>query len=276
MSGVLDGQNAFVTGGGSGIGLACAKAFARDGANVLIMGRNEAKLDDAAEEIRAEAPGVTVNTFAGSVAEETDVQAAVAAAAIDGQLDIAVANAGTGGLGPIMVTEDANWDEIMQTNLSGSFYTIKHAARKMAASGGGAICAISSIAGVRTHRYMGPYCVSKAGIDMLVRNCADELGQNNIRVNSVCPGLVETELASGLLSTEAVYEDYLDCMPIRRHGVVEDIGQSVRFLCGPESSWITGVVLSVDGGHHLRRGPDVEPFSRMMFGDDITEGKIPS
>ena len=144
----------------------------------------------------------------------------------------------------------------------------------MAKSGGGAICAISSIAGVRTHRFMGPYCVSKAGIDMLVRNTADELGTANIRVNSVCPGLVETELASGLLETEEVYEDYLDCMPVRRHGKVDDIGQAVRFLCGSESSWITGVLLSVDGGHHLRRGPNVEPFSRMLFGDDLTEGRV--
>ena len=143
----------------------------------------------------------------------------------------------------------------------------------MAKSGGGAICAISPIAGVRTHRFMGPYCVSKAGIDMLVRNTADELGTANIRVNSVCPGLVETELASGLLEAVEVYEDYLDCMPIRRHGEVDDIARAVRFLCGPESSWITGVVLSVDGGHHLRRGPNVEPFSRMLFGDELTEGR---
>ena len=271
--GLLDGKNAFVTGGGSGIGLACARAFASDGANVLIMGRNEAKLKDAAESLSAEASG-SIQVFAGSVADESDVAAAVALASADGGLDIAVANAGTGGLSPIMATESSNFDEIMQTNLNGSFYTFKHAGRAMAASGGGAICAISSIAGVRTHRYMGPYCVSKAGIDMLVKNTADELGHLNIRVNSVCPGLVETELASGLLESEAVYEDYLECMPISRHGSVEDISNAVRFLCGPESSWVTGVVMSVDGGHHLRRGPNVESFSRMLFGDDVTEGKF--
>ena len=121
---------------------------------------------------------------------------------------------------------------------------------------------------------MGPYCVSKAGIDMLVRNSADELGTANIRVNSVCPGLVDTELASGLMTTEEVYQDYMDCMPIARNGETKDIGNAVRFLCGPESSWITGVVLSVDGGHHLRRGPNVESFSRMLFGDDATEGRV--
>ena len=271
---VLENKNVFVTGGGSGIGLACARAFASDGANVLIMGRNEAKLAAAADELGAIEGAGRIQILTGDVSAEADVSAAAEQAAIGGVLDIAVANAGTGGLGPIMVTESESWDQIMQTNLNGTFYTIKHSGQWMAKSGGGAICAISSIAGVRTHRFMGPYCVSKAGIDMLVRNTADELGTANIRVNSVCPGLVETELASGLLETEEVYEDYLDCMPVRRHGKVDDIGQAVRFLCGPESSWITGVLLSVDGGHHLRRGPNVEPFSRMLFGDDLTEGRV--
>ena len=272
--GLLSGQSALVTGGGSGIGLGCAKAFAADGANVTIMGRNEEKLLAASAELEAIEGAGEIRIFPGSVASEEDVAAAIEVALVNGSLDIAVANAGTGGLAPLMATESASWDEIMQTNLNGTFYTVKHAARAMAKSGGGSICAISSIAGVRTHRFMGSYCVSKAGIDMLVRNSADELGVANIRVNSVCPGLVETELASGLLNTEEVLNDYLDCMPISRHGFVEDIGNAVRFLCGPESSWITGVVLSVDGGHHLRRGPNVEPFSRMLYGDDITEGRL--
>lgn len=269
----LNNKNVFITGGGSGIGFACAKYFASRGANVLIMGRNAEKLDIASAELTAEFPNVDIKTHSGDVSIEADVQAAVDKASTDG-LDIAVANAGTGGLAPIMVTEGESWDSIMQTNLSGTFYTIKHAARAMAKSGGGAICTISSIAGVRTHRFMGPYCVSKAGIDMLVRNCADELGVANIRVNSVCPGLVDTEIAAGLMTTEDVLKDYLECMPISRTGVVEDIANAVGFLCGPEATWITGVTLSVDGGHHLRRGPNVEPFSRMLFGDDVTEGRL--
>lgn len=274
MGNSLVGKSAIVTGGGSGIGLACAKAFAADGANVLIMGRTEERLTAAADELRSIADAGTISIFAGDAGSEEAVSEAVEKATVAGSLDIAVANAGTGGLGPIMLTEGATWDQIMQTNLSGTFYLIKHAGKAMARSGGGAICAISSIAGVRTHRFMGPYCVSKAGIDMLVRNSADELGIANIRVNSVCPGLVDTELAAGLMNSEAVYQDYLDCMPISRNGETEDISNAVRFLCGPDASWITGVVLSVDGGHHLRRGPNVEPFSRMAFGDDATEGRV--
>ncbi|MGY8889795.1 MAG: SDR family NAD(P)-dependent oxidoreductase [Pseudomonadales bacterium] len=283
----LMGLNAFITGGGSGIGLACAISFVKQGANVLIMGRNEKKLRLAVETLNQhKIEDAVIDYFAGDVGKENDVEAATKkaslmssqagsqATAAEARLDIAVANAGIGGLSPIMATKSEDWDRVMQTNLGGTFYTFKHAGIAMARSGGGAICAISSIAGVRTHRYMGSYCVSKAGIDMLVRNTADELGQNNIRVNSVCPGLVDTEIASGLMTTQEVHADYLDCMPIARTGVVEDISNAVSFLCSPQSSWITGVSLSVDGGHHLRRGPNVEPFSRMLFGDAITEGKV--
>ena len=133
--GVLEGQNAFVTGGGSGIGLACARAFAADGANVLIMGRNEEKLAAAADELDAAGAG-KIQVFRGDVSTEADVSSAAEQAALGGALDIAVANAGTGGLGPIMATESENWDQIMQTNLSGTFYTIKHSGQWMAKSGG--------------------------------------------------------------------------------------------------------------------------------------------
>jgi len=270
MTGKLNGQHAFITGGGSGIGLACARAFATDGARVSIMGRSQEKLDRALDALRTLGQA---DAYPADVGSEAEVQAAIEAAHSQAPLTIAVANAGVGGLAPLVVTEDTDWQRILQTNLTGTFYTFKHAGKAIALAGGGAMCAISSIAGVRTHRFMHAYCVSKAGVDMLVRNSADELGVAGVRVNSVCPGLVDTEIAQGLFNTDAVHQDYLDCMPIRRTGVPEDIAGAVRFLCGPESSWITGVVLSVDGGHHLRRGPNYEPFSRAMFGDDITEGR---
>jgi NAD(P)-dependent dehydrogenase (short-subunit alcohol dehydrogenase family) len=271
MTATLAGHNALITGGGSGIGLACATAFARDGAAVTLMGRKREKLEAAAQTIRA--GGGAVEIAVGDVGDEADVAAAVAVALRAGPLTIAVANAGIGGLGPLIATDAAQWEAIIKTNLTGTFHTFKHAGAAIARAGGGAMCAISSIAGARTHRFMGPYCVSKAGIDMLVRNTADELGIAKIRVNSVLPGLVDTEIAAGLFATDAVHADYLDCMPIRRTGTVDDIAAAVRFLCGPEASWITGVNVSVDGGHHLRRGPDVEVFSRMLFGDDLTEGR---
>lgn len=271
---VLRGKAALLTGAGSGIGLACASALAADGAAVTIMGRSEDKLRAGVEALEAASAGAHVGYVVGDVGEEADVARAVAGASTPlGGLHLAVANAGTGGLSPIIATPLDEWDRILRTNLTGTFLTFKHAGAAIARAGGGAMVAISSIAGVETHRFMGPYCTTKAGIDMLVRNTADELGTAGVRVSSVCPGLVETDLAAGLLGDEAVRADYLDCMPIRRTGTVEDIAAAVRFLLGPESSWITGVQLSVDGGHHLRRGPDVERFARARYGDDLAEGR---
>ena len=272
--GALQGKAALLTGAGSGIGLACASALAADGAAVTIMGRSEDRLRAAVEALEAASAGAPVAYVVGDVGEEADVARAVAeASALLGGLHLAVANAGTGGLSPIIATPLDEWDRILRTNLTGTFLTFKHAGAAIARAGGGAMVAISSIAGVETHRFMGPYCTTKAGIDMLVRNTADELGTAGVRVSSVCPGLVETDLAAGLLGDEAVRADYLDCMPIRRTGTVDDIAAAVRFLLGPESSWITGVQLSVDGGHHLRRGPDVERFARALYGDDVAEGR---
>jgi len=263
MNGPLAGMNAMVTGGGSGIGLACASAFRMDGANVLIMGRTKDKLKAAVEQLLALPGEGKVQFLVGDAGQEDAVGRAVDAAADNGRLDIAVANAGTGSLAPIQEIQDSEWQRVLQTNLGGTFYLIKSAAGYMA--DGGSICAISSIAGVRTHRFMSAYCTSKAAIEMLVRNSADELGVKGIRVNSVCPGLVETDLAAGLLTTEAVYKDYRRCMPLNRHGQPEDIAKAVRFLCGPESTWITGVSLSVDGGHHLRRGPELDPIVDAIY-----------
>ena len=250
---LLENQHALITGGGSGIGLACARAFAADGARVTLVGRTEARLAEAAQTI-----GEQASYIVADIADETSIESAIAAAATTAPLTIAVANAGTGTAAPFLDTDTGEWQRVMDTNLNGTFFTFKHAGRAIAANGGGALCAISSIAGLRTHKLMSAYCTSKAAIDMLVRNTADELGGVNIRVNSVCPGLVETDLSSGLHETPAMREDYLSCMPVNRVGVPEDIGQAVRFLCGPEASWITGAVLPVDGGHHLRRGPNLE------------------
>jgi NAD(P)-dependent dehydrogenase (short-subunit alcohol dehydrogenase family) len=168
---------------------------------------------------------------------------------------VAVLAAGTGTGGPLLAQTRESWDDVLATNLTGAFITLKHAGAAMAQHGGGSIVALSSIAGVRTHRFMTPYCVSKAGLEMLVQNAADELGPMNIRVNAVRPGLVPTELSSALTTNEPIVEDYLSQMPVRRLGTVDDIAASVRYLVGDESGWVTGVCLSVDGGHHLRRGP---------------------
>jgi len=270
----LSGKGAYVTGGGSGIGLGCARALLVDGASVTLVGRTEEKLLAAAAELRHVAPpGATVGVVVADVSDEAAVRdSVIVAAEPEDGLHLAVVSAGTGALAPVIATPLAEWERVLATNLTGAFLTMKHAAAAIARSGGGSLCAISSIAGLRTHRQGAAYNVSKAGLDMLVRTLADELGRAGVRVNSVCPGLVETELAAGLLATDVVYEDYLDNMPIRRHGTTDDVAAAVRWLLGPESSWVTGVSLPVDGGHHLRRGPDWDPLARILVSDEAVDG----
>lgn len=276
VTGALAGKAALVTGGGSGIGLACAKALAADGAAVTIAGRSQERLNQALAEL-----GETATAAVCDVADEDQVRAAVeVAATASGGLDICVAAAGTGGAAPIVVTDKGEWQRILDTNLTGAFLTLKHAAAAMTGaerrgSGRlGSFVGISSIAGPLTHRFMAAYCVSKAGLEALVKNAADELGPAGVRVNGVRPGLVPTELATFLVDTDDIRNDYLAQMPLGRLGTTEDIAAAVRYLAGPESDWVTGQILSVDGGHTLRRGPNLEGAIRAMYGDAAAEGRV--
>lgn len=274
----LAGRAAIVTGGGTGIGRASAEALLADGATVTLVGRRADVLDATAAELRDRAPAdAEVRVAAADVAEEDQVEAAVAVAAEGGGLDIAVLSAGTGTVGPLTALPVEEWRRVVDSNLTGTFLGIKHAAAAMAATGrGGAIVTISSIAGLRSHRWMGPYCASKAGIDMLVEVAADEMGRQGIRVCSVRPGLVQTDLGDHLIGTPGVVDDYLAQMPVARVGHVDDIAAAVRFLCGPESSWVSGVSLSVDGGMHVRRGPDLDGLASMLYGDEALGGPGPN
>jgi NAD(P)-dependent dehydrogenase (short-subunit alcohol dehydrogenase family) len=253
VSGVLEGRAALVTGGGTGIGLACAKALHADGAHVTLAGRREEVVKSAATELGERAAYVQCD-----VASEDDVARAVEVASAPlGGLHLAVLSAGTGAGGPITMVPLDMWQHCMNVNLTGAFLCIKHAGTAMVASGGGSIVAISSIAAPLTHRMMTPYCVSKAALEALVMGAADELGASNVRVNAVRPGLVPTDLATPLAGNEGIVADYIEQMPLGRLGTVEDIAAGVRYLLGPESSWVTGQCFAIDGGHTLRRGPDV-------------------
>jgi NAD(P)-dependent dehydrogenase (short-subunit alcohol dehydrogenase family) len=253
--GELDGRVALVTGGGSGIGLGCARAMAAAGATVALMGRDAGKLDRAA----AELPDGRGVACPGDVAREEEV-ARVVRTIVErhGRLDVGVNCAGTGALAPVHQLPGEEWTRVMQVNLDGVFFATKHEAAAMVDGGrGGAIVNISSIAGALTHRLMSAYCVSKAAVEMLTRCAADELGEHGVRVNAVRPGLVPTDLATPLTSSEAVVENYLSLMPLRRLGTVDDVAQLVLFLVTDRSAWITGQVIAADGGHTLRQGPDV-------------------
>src|SRR5262245_30283831 len=265
----LEGRTALITGGGSGIGLACARHLARDGATVTLAGRSEDKLRQAAATLAADVmPGAEVRVIACDVTDEAAVEAAVRHASGSGGLDIAVANAGGGAAGSVLTTSVEEWRFAVEVNLTGTFLTLKHAGKAMA-RGGGAIVAVSSIAGVLTHRFMSAYCASKAGLEMLVRCAADELGGLGVRVNAVRPGLVPTDLATPLTADATVVDDYLDQMPLARLGTTDDIAAAVRWLAGPESSWVTGQCVAIDGGHSLRRGPRIQTMVGNLLGPEV-------
>jgi NAD(P)-dependent dehydrogenase (short-subunit alcohol dehydrogenase family) len=276
MTGVLDGRGALVTGGGSGIGLATAKRLAADGAVVTICGRSKERLDAAVEELSAVGD---VAAVVADVTVEDDVANAVATAADRAPqgLHMAVANAGgSSHMGPLVVTGVDEFRATVEVNVVGTFLTIKHAAPYLVRNGGGSIVAVSSIAAAVSHPYLGAYAVGKAGIDMLVKVAADELGRSNVRVNAVRPGLVDTELVAGIMATPDVLDSYLTQTPLGRAGDPDEVAELIRFLAGPESAWITGQAISIDGGHSLRRGPDYTPFAEPVYGADALRGIPPS
>ena len=270
----IAGYNALVTGGGSGIGLGTATRLVRDGAHVTICGRTEEKLATAVEgltRVVAEAraagdPEGSARYIVADVTVEDQVAAAVAeAAAPRGHLDILFANAGGSfHMGPMAEADVEGVRATIDLNLVGTCLCIKHAAPLMAAgvgagvdggeAAGGSIIGMSSGAGHFPHRFLWAYGSAKAGIDMLCQYAAEELGATGVRVNTVQPGIVDDELMSFITAGGALLDDYLAEMPVSRVGTVEDIAAAVRFLGGPESGWITGEALAVDGGHHLRRG----------------------
>jgi NAD(P)-dependent dehydrogenase (short-subunit alcohol dehydrogenase family) len=271
----MQGLSVLVTGGGSGIGRACAERLAADGAAVTICGRTEASLSDAAQRIRAVAGhGGSVQSIVCDVTSESDVEAAVARALEPtGKLDGCVANAGGGGgLGPYHVQNTEQFLQVLHLNVLGTMLCVKHTAVCLAEAGGGCFVGMSSIAGHVTHPYFGAYTVGKAGIEQMMRNAADEYGRVGVRFNAVRPGFIATEIMAGVPRDGPVYASYIDNTPLGDVGQPEDVAGLVRFLMGADGRWITGQVINVDGGHSLRRGPDFSVFAEAMHGKDVVAG----
>lgn len=280
----LDGWSVLVTGGGSGIGLACAQRLAADGAAVTLCGRSAARLARAALAVRsAGVPADRVRVVAADVTDEDEVAAAVAVAAAPlapgggRRLDAVVLSAGgSETLGPLTCLDAADWRRTFDVNVTGAWLTIKAAAPVMVELGRGSMVAVSSLVGVVTHRYLGAYGPSKAALDSLCRLAADELGPSGIRVNAVRPGWTRTDLVAPILASAPVLDDVLACAPLGRVGEVGDVAAAVRFLVGPEAPWITGQALGVDGGHGLRRGTDLTPVMAPVYGPDALRGAAPA
>ena len=279
MSGGLEGKAVLVTGGGTGIGHACAAALARDGGQVTICGRTEESLIDSAKRANAKAQhGGRVDHIVCDVTDEESVIAAVEhTSKATGNLDGVVANAGGGGMiAPFHMQEKEEFLRVLHLNVLGTLLCVKHAVPFLRDAGGGSFVGMSSIAGHVTHPLFGAYTVGKAGIEEMMRNAADEFGPAKIRFNSVRPGFIATEMMEFIPRDGEVYASYIRNTPLGDVGQPEDVGNLVRFLIGPESRWITGVSVNVDGGHALRRGPDFSSLLRDSVSDEVLQGQKPS
>jgi len=278
MQGGLEGKSILVTGGGTGIGHACASALAADGAQVMICGRTESSLVDSAGRARDKAGfGGDVQHRVCDVTDEDSVRETIeATASLTGTLDGVVANAGGGGMiAPFHMQEKDEFLRVLQLNVLGTMLCIKHAVPLMRDAGGGSFVGMSSLAGHVTHPLFGAYTAGKAGIEQMMRNAADEFGPAKIRFNSVRPGFIATEIMEGVPRDSEVFESYVKNTPLGDVGEPEDVGHLVRFLIGDQARWITGAAINIDGGQALRRGPDFSSFLRDAVGDEVLTGKKP-
>jgi 7-alpha-hydroxysteroid dehydrogenase len=265
-TGQLQGYGVLVTGGGTGIGKACAMELAAAGASVVICGRTESRLQDVTSDLRGK--GLAVAYIAADVTSEDGVRAAVGRTIeFAGKLNGLVANAGGGGgLGPYHLQDTAEFVRVLHLNVLSTMLCVKHSVRPMVQAGGGSFVGMSSLAGGTTHRVFGAYPVAKAGIDHMMRNAADEYGPAGLRFNSVQPGFVTTEIMEGIPRDGDVYDSYIRNTPLGGTSEPEEVAKVVKFLIGPDSSRVTGQVIAVDGGHHLRAGPDFRSFTGLTPG----------
>jgi NAD(P)-dependent dehydrogenase (short-subunit alcohol dehydrogenase family) len=267
---LLEGRTALVTGGGTGVGFGIARRLLQHGARVTLAARRVDVLESAAERLRSEIDAAQVGTRQCDVSIEEDLVAAVAsAAAPDGRLDIAVANAGSGAPGPILALGSEAWRFANDLNILGTALTIKQAALAMQERGG-SIVAISSVEAFKVAKYMAPYSVTKAAVEALVRCAALELAPFEIRVNAIQPGYVPTE-GTALAFNEEEAEQLVEMTPLRRSGRAEEIGDAVVYFSAESGAWVTGQVLAVDGGMVIPEGVSFEKLCRKIYGDELMD-----
>ncbi|MBY5931486.1 SDR family oxidoreductase [Tateyamaria omphalii] len=243
---------AIVTGGGSGIGKEVASRFVQAGGNVVLNGRNADKLSAAANEI--DPSGARVRTEAGDIAKPETAEKLVKRATADfGGVDVLFNNAGVFQPKPFLDLDEGEYDWFLDTILKGKFFMAQAAAKAMQARGGGAIVQTGSLWALQAigATPSAAYSAANAGVHALVRNLALELAGDNIRVNAVAPAVVETPVYGTFLTAEQVAETlptFNSFHPLGRNGQPGDVADALMFLASDQASWITGQVLSVDGG----------------------------
>jgi NAD(P)-dependent dehydrogenase (short-subunit alcohol dehydrogenase family) len=250
---ILEGKVAMITGAATGIGQATAKLFAQEGAKIVIVDLKDDEANETVQKIK-DAGGEAFYLHA-DLSKIANMEMAVKKAAETyGRLDIFFYNAGIVGPGFLENTNEADYDLCMSINLKAALFGSKYAAPEIKKAGGGSILFTSSGAGLRPSTASPTYCVSKAGLIMLARTLAQHLGKDNIRVNCLCPGIVQTPLYPEFFSRnpgvnfENASKILMERRAIQRIGTPEEIAHAALFLVSPQAFWITGVALPIDGG----------------------------
>ena len=255
---LLAGKTAIITGGGTGLGLAMATKFATLGANVVLASRSEAHLSQGAAAIIERAPAARVLTVQTDVRKPDDVDRMVAeTAARFGRIDILINNAAGNFICKAEDLSPNGWNSVINIVLNGSFYCSRAVGRHMIAHGGGG----SIVSIVATYAWTGSAgtvhsAAAKAGVMAMTQTLAVEWARHKIRVNAVAPGPIESPgAARQLWASDDAVERITEMVPLKRWGKPEEIADAVTFLVAPESGYITGDVLTVDGGTWMGRGP---------------------
>ena len=241
----LTDKVALVTGASRGLGKAIALALAQEGAAIAAVARSEDALKETLEAIRA--AGGTAEPFALDVSDEAAVEATVDKITTRFQhVDILVNNAGVTRDGLLMRMKSEDWDAVLNTNLKGAFNLTKHVGRMMVKQRAGRIVNISSVIGLMGNAGQANYAASKAGLIGFSKSVAREFASRGITCNVICPGFIETDMTRGL--GEELRKKLLERIPLQRLGQPEDVAGVAAFLCSPAANYITGQILTVDGG----------------------------
>ena len=267
---ILAGKTALVTGASSGMGKETARMLAADGATVVIMGRRADRLAQALAELRDAAPDATIESFMGDAGDEASAKAALAyTQRLAGRLDIVVSAVGKGLYKPLLLCDEADMLEEFRAEVLTAFFMIRHGAPLM--TSGGTIVCVSSTAGGTPCFGLSPYCTAKAGLQMLVKTAALELGRAQIRVNAVRPGFTRGEGTTEMFADPDTMTSFTTFIPMARAGESDDLARALRFLAGPESGWVTGQIFAADGGQELRGFPDPGPLLDQIYGRERME-----
>jgi len=247
----LAGKSAVITGGGTGIGQAIALAFAREGAQVAVAGRRREKLDETLHLLQQ--AGCSALALECDVTTAGDTQRVVKTTEdAFGKVNVLVNNAGALSVSTVESISENDWDQVMAANVKGPFLMSRAALPAMRRAGGGSIINVGSVLGIVAIRDRAAYCASKGGVIMLTKAMALDHAHDNIRVNCLCPSIVESDMTRNLFAeTEAgrqARESRLASIPLGRFGKPADIAGLAVFLASEESSWMTGSVIPVDGG----------------------------